>query len=296
MSNFWLVIAQQISAATGDSLQIRQREPLGGGCINQVWRVSDGKRDYFVKVNAAVTAWSMFAAEATGLAELAATATVRVPKPICHGSAEGQAYLVLEYLPLERGDASAMETLGRQLAVLHQQVRPFFGWHRDNTIGLTPQLNGHYQQWIIFWREQRLGYQLQQAATNGYGGALQRMGEQVSGRLAELFNGYQPTPVLLHGDLWGGNVGCTLGGEPVMFDPAVYYGDRETDLAMTELFGGFSERFYAAYREALPVDCGYSTRRALYNLYHVLNHLNLFGSSYRSQAETLLARLLAELG
>ena len=221
---------------------------------------------------------------------------MRVPKPICHGSAEGQAYLVLEYLPLERGDASAMETLGRQLAALHQQARPSFGWHRDNTIGLIPQLNGRYHQWIIFWREQRLGYQLQQAAINGYGGALQHMGEQLSGWLAELFSGYQPTPVLLHGDLWGGNVGCTVGGEPVMFDPAVYYGDRETDLAMTELFGGFSERFYAAYREALPVDCGYPTRRALYNLYHVLNHLNLFGSSYRSQAETLLARLLAELG
>ena len=296
MSDFWAVIEQHIRATTGEPLQIGRRQPLGGGCINQAWRASDGKRDYFVKVNAAAGALSMFAAEAAGLAELAETATVRVPKPICHGSAEGQAYLVLEYLPLQGGDALAMETLGHQLAALHQQRRPYFGWHRDNTIGSTPQPNGRHEQWITFWRERRLGFQLQLAATNGHGGALQRAGEQLSARLAGLFVGYQPSPVLLHGDLWGGNVGCTAGGEPVMFDPAVYYGDRETDLAMTELFGGFSERFYAAYREALPMDCGYPGRRTLYNLYHILNHLNLFGASYRHQAEAMLTQLLAELG
>lgn len=295
MSDFWSVIEQHISATTGDLFQIRQRRPLGGGCINRAWRASDGKRDYFVKVNDTAVALSMFEAEAAGLAELAETATVRVPKPICHGSAKGPVYLVLEYLPLEGSDPFAMETLGHQLAALHQQIRPYFGWHRDNTIGSTPQLNGRYEQWIVFWRERRLGFQLQQAAVNGYGGVLQRTGEQLLERLAELFVGYQPMPVLLHGDLWGGNVGCTGEGEPVMFDPAVYYGDRETDLAMTELFGGFSERFYTAYREALPVDSGYAVRRTLYNLYHVLNHLNLFGSGYRAQAETMIARLLAEL-
>ena len=133
------------------------------------------------------------------------------------------------------------------------------------------------------------------AARNGHGGAWRRRGEALCARLEGLFTGYQPFPSLLHGDLWGGNAGCTRDGAPVVFDPAVYYGDREADLAMTELFGGFSDRFYAAYREAFPLAAGYPQRRTLYNLYHVLNHLNLFGGGYRAQAERMIEQLLAEL-
>ncbi len=141
-----------------------------------------------------------------------------------------------------------------------------------------------------------MGFQLDLAARNGYTRTIQRHGEKLRSRVAGLFTGYRPHPSLLHGDLWGGNIGCVAIGEPVIFDPAVYYGDREADLAMTELFGGFPAEFYAAYREAWPLDAGYPQRRILYNLYHVLNHLNLFGGGYLAQAERMMAQLVGELG
>ena len=220
---------------------------------------------------------------------------MRVPAPLGHGVAVGHAYLVLEYLPLGGSNAGAMERLGRQLAALHARPQAGFGWGRDNFIGATPQPNPPGADWIAFWRAHRLGFQLALAARHGYGGVWLRRGEALCARLEGLFTGYQPFPSLLHGDLWGGNAGCTRDGAPVVFDPAVYYGDREADLAMTELFGGFSDRFYAAYREAFPLAAGYPQRRTLYNLYHVLNHLNLFGGGHRAQAERMIEQLLAEL-
>jgi len=234
----------------------------------------------------------MFAAEAEGLAEIARSATVRVPQPITWGSAEGHAFLVLEYLAL--GGGAADEALGRQLAAMHRVTAPRFGWHRDNTIGDTHQPNIQEAEWLTFWREHRLGFQLELAARNGAAG-LARRGEALLGRLDGLFPGYTPLPSLLHGDLWGGNYAVAEDGEPVIFDPATYYGDREADIAMTELFGGFAARFYAAYREAWPLDAGYATRRTLYNLYHVINHFNMFGGGYGGQAERMVDRLLAEL-
>ena len=145
-----------------------------------------------------------------------------------------------------------------------------------------------------FLRERRLGFQLDLAAANGYRGRLQARGEQLLERLGQFFSHYRPKPSLLHGDLWGGNHAADAKNQPVIFDPAVYYGDRESDLAMTELFGGFSAEFHAAYRDAYPLDPGYAVRKTLYNLYHVLNHLNLFGAGYKSQAETMVDRLLSE--
>lgn len=182
-----------------------------------------------------------------------------------------------------------------QLAALHAQPQPYFGWHRDNWIGATPQLNERSDDWIEFWRDRRMGFQLDLAARNGYTRTIQRHGDKLRLYVAGLFAGFRPCPSLLHGDLWSGNIGC-VGGEPVIFDPAVYYGDREADLAMTELFGGFPAEFYAAYREALPLDSGYAQRRTLYNLYHVLNHLNLFGGGYLAQAERMMVQLVEELG
>ena len=292
ITDLWNAGAHRLSVATGQSFAIRKRQALSGGCINQAWKISDSERAFFVKIHAAA-GLAMFEAEAAGLTELAASQTVRVPKPVSWGSAADLAWLALEYLPL--GGTGAMATLGRQLAALHRQPQPYFGWRRDNTIGSTPQRNTRSDDWIEFWREQRLSLQLELAAKNGYGGGLQRQGEALLARLAGLFVSYQPTPALLHGDLWSGNAGATVDGEPVVFDPAVYYGDREADLAMTELFGGFPACFYAAYREAWSLDAGYVQRRMLYNLYHVLNHLNLFGGGYLAQAERLIAQLLAEL-
>ena len=230
-----------------------------------------------------------FVAEAAGLQAIAATQTLRVPQVIAHGTSEGINFLVLEYLQLGvRGDA---RRLGEQLAALHRNTANRFGFPQDNFIGSTPQPNGWADDWLDFWRERRLGFQLQLAAQNGYGGELQRQGEKLMDALPEFFAGYTPQPSLLHGDLWGGNHGFLADGTPTVFDPAAYYGDRECDLAMTELFGGYPAEFYAAYQTAWPLDNGHEKRRDLYNLYHILNHANLFGGSYVSQALQLCQRL-----
>ncbi len=294
-SAFWAAVAARIAEARGGAFAMRRSEPLGGGCINSAWRIEDGSQRYFVKLNRASLA-SMFEAEAEGLREIDAAGGVRVPRPVCTGTHGGHAFLVLEYLDLGgRADAAAAERLGRGLAAVHGAVGTRFGWHRDNTIGSTPQENAPADDWVGFWRERRLGFQLALAARNGHGGRLQARGERLLDAFPALFEGYRPEPSLLHGDLWGGNFGVTRGGVPVVFDPAVYYGDREADIAMTELFGGFDPRFHAAYREAWPLDSGYRVRRVLYNLYHILNHLNLFGGGYRAQAEAMIDELLAQL-
>ena len=150
--------------------------------------------------------------------------------------------------------------------------------------------------WIEFFAQYRLGFQLDLAERSGYGGRWLEQGRRLCSRLADFFDGYRPRPSLLHGDLWGGNWAADAAGEPVIFDPASYFGDREADLAMTQLFGGFGRAFYDAYTSAWPLDPGAGTRRDLYNLYHVLNHLNLFGGGYRAQAERMIGRLLAALG
>ncbi|MBK1723298.1 fructosamine kinase family protein [Thiocystis violacea] len=286
----WAAIAQAISAATGEPFQVKTDRPVGGGCINTAAILSDHHRSYFIKLNAADRV-AMFEAESEGLVALAAPDAIHVPKPICSGTSGGQSYLAMELLDL--GGRLDGARAGRQLAELHRATADAFGWHRDNTIGSTPQRNAQSDDWVDFWRAQRLGPQLEIAAANGHGGRLQTAGERLMDRLDALI-GHQPAASILHGDLWGGNIGATRGGEPVIFDPAVYHGDREADIAMTELFGGFGSDFYAAYRESWPLDAGYATRKILYNLYHILNHLNVFGGGYLSQSQGMIERLLAE--
>jgi fructosamine-3-kinase len=283
-------LAEAIGSATGEAFQIAARQAVGGGDINQAERVvgRDGRR-YFVKLNRA-DRLAMFEAEADGLAELAAA--IRVPNPVCSGIDAGRAFLVLEYLELDgRGDSAE---LGRQLAAMHRRRAPSFGWQRDNTIGATHQPNAWLDDWFDFLRQRRIGFQLELAGRNGAPSRMVERGEQLLDGLKAYFPGYVPAASLLHGDLWGGNYGFA-NGKPVLFDPAVYYGDREADLAMTELFGGFPAAFYAAYNEAWPLDAGYPTRKTLYNLYHILNHFNLFGGGYAGQAERMIDRLLAEV-
>jgi protein-ribulosamine 3-kinase len=285
-------VAEQIERVTGAPFALRERTALGGGCINAVHRISDGERRFLLKTNRAALA-EMFAAEAEALAALAAAGGVRVPQPVAHGVTAGEAYLVLEYLEL--GGAGDLATLGSQLAAQHRVTAARFGWHRDNFIGATPQANGWVDEWVPFWRDRRLAPQLERAGRNGIGRGAVRDGEALMARLPALFGGYRPLPSLLHGDLWSGNAATLRDGTPVVFDPATYYGDRETDIAMTELFGGFGGRFHAAYDEAWPLDAGYPVRKTLYNLYHVLNHFNLFGGGYGGQAAGLIGRLLSEL-
>lgn len=292
MSAFHTELAAAIRAATGTAFSISSTQAVHGGDISQAFKLDDGTHSFFVKRQPAA-GLAMFEAEAAGLAGLAASNAVRVPEAICHGVAAGQAYLVLEYLPLQaQGDAAR---LGRQLAQQHRVGAAQFGWTRDNWIGATPQPNAWHDDWVAFWRTQRLGFQLHRAAENGYGGALQRDGEILLAHLDTFFDGYTPVSSLLHGDLWSGNHGFLADGAPVLFDPAVYFGDRECDLAMSELFGGFAPDFYSAYREAWPLDSGYAVRRTLYNLYHILNHANLFGGGYAEQAARMAAQLRAQI-
>ncbi len=286
-------LCSQIAAATGVCGDYSGGSAMGGGCISSAQRIECGGVPYFVKTNRAALA-DMFEAEARGLEEMRASKTVRVPEPVCWGVSGDTAYLVLEYLEL--GGSGSQRELGEGLAAMHRVHAPLFGWYRDNTIGSTPQINHQENNWVVFLREHRLGFQLELAARNGYGGRLQSAGERLLEGLPDLLAGHEPAPSMLHGDLWSGNYAFTRGGEPVIFDPAFYYGDRESDLAMTELFGGFGRDFYAAYNDAYALDAGYPVRSKLYRLYHVLNHLNLFGSGYHAQSQSLMDALLAEVG
>jgi fructosamine-3-kinase len=202
---------------------------------------------------------------------------------ISQGIRAGRAFLVLERLTLD--GPHDWRGLAAMLAQVHRCEGDRYGWHRDNYIGPTPQANGACDDWVRFWRERRLVPQLELAARRGFSVDC---GFLLDGLEALL--GHRPAPSLLHGDLWSGNAGFDR-GEPVIYDPAVYYGDREADLAMTELFGGFPGEFYAAYEEALALPEEYARRKHVYNLYHLLNHLNLFGGGYLGQVQSTLGLL-----
>lgn len=290
--SLWDDIAEHIGRETGEPFVIRETSQVGGGCINSSCRLSDGKRRVFVKTNTPENL-AMFEAEVEALREMAATDTLKVPVPICTGVADGAAYVVMENLEFQGRDAQ--DRLGTLLAQMHGHRSDRFGWHRDNVIGSTHQPNGWDSDWLHFWRENRLGFQLSLAEKNGIGGGVIEKGERLKADMAGLFQEHQPEPSLLHGDLWGGNYATTVDGEPAIFDPATYYGDREAEIAMTELFGGFTPAFYDAYNEAWSLDPGYDSRKLFYNLYHVLNHFNLFGGGYGAQADAMLDRLLGEL-
>ncbi len=293
----WPSISRQVHIASGTILATDTARPVGGGCINAAYTLTGhqngNQQTFFIKTNTADNL-SMFEAEAEGLYALIDSHSLRVPSPICSGIAGEDAYLVMEHITLQSTGDDTQQ--GSGLAAMHQTQRPQFGWHRHNTIGSTPQLNHETNNWATFWAEQRLGTQLELAGQNGAKRALLNRGERLQTALTAFFTHYQPVPSLLHGDLWSGNAAFDTQGQPVIFDPAVYYGDRETDLAMTELFGGFSPTFYAAYNAAWPLDTGYASRKTLYNLYHILNHFNLFGGGYESQALGMIDRLLSECG
>ncbi|QEP43056.1 fructosamine kinase family protein [Ectothiorhodospiraceae bacterium BW-2] len=293
MPPLWAEIEAAIRAAAGESFTLQRQQSVAGGDINSAYRLEGARGEcWFVKLNLAHRL-EMFIAEAAGLEAIAATKTVRVPRPLCYGEAGAQAFLVLEALSLGgRGDPAL---LGEQLAAMHlaTATQQDYGWFRDNTIGETPQLNNPDSDWINFYRQQRLGHQLKLAGQHGLPQAALVAGERLKQQLATFFNGYRVRPSLLHGDLWSGNIGFTREGEPVIFDPATYYGDHETDLAMSELFGAQPSPFYSAYHANFPLDSGYRYRKSLYHLYHLLNHFNMFGGGYGQQAYATMQRLLA---
>lgn len=283
-------LAATVAAAVGAPLE--RLEPRGGSFGAQLLRITAGGRQFALKWAAGGQAAAMLAAEAHGLRSLAASGAIRVPAVLLaqDGIAAKPAAVLSEWL--EGGGAGPDQAaLGEALAALHRHTAPAYGLERDNFIGGTPQANGWCDDWVTFFRERRLLPQIALAASAGLlPVARQRALERVVARLADLLGGVPRAPALIHGDLWGGNVVAAPGGGAALIDPAISYSDREAELAFTELFGGFTSRFYAAYNAAWPLEPGYAERRGLYNLYHLLNHLNLFGEGYGPQVDAIARR------
>ncbi|MGQ1784295.1 fructosamine kinase family protein [Saccharicrinis sp. GN24d3] len=255
----------------------------GGGCIanSQIIKTASGKA-FFLKQGFSN---GMFPCEANGLKELEKSASIKTPKVV----AVDEDFLLLEYIEQGGKSREAMFNFGCSFAQMHQYTGSNFGFYEDNFIGATPQINSPNENWLDFYHEKRLLYQYKLAEKNGYANtSLKNKFKSIERQLPEILSGSEERPSLLHGDLWGGNYLIDSSGNAVLIDPAVYYGHREADLAMTKLFGGFSGEFYKGYQQTLPLKDGYAYRENIYLLYHVLNHLNLFGTGYYSHAIQLM--------
>jgi fructosamine-3-kinase len=284
-------------------LELAAMQPVGGGCIHRAWRLElrDGSQR-FAKTNRAALL-AVLEAEADGLSALATAARrdpsaaprPTIPERLALAELEGEAVLLLSWLELGRGSQQDWAELGQDLARLHRTSLGSgdgrFGWHRSNYIGSAPQHNGWRRSWSAFFSEQRLGVQLELAAAAGH--ALPQA-KTLLERVPHWLAGHEPQACLVHGDLWSGNAGLLIGGGGALFDPAVYRADREVDLAMARLFGGFSAAFFEGYEQEWPLPAGHHQRVDLYNLYHLLNHANLFGGSYWQQSAASIQRLLRD--
>ncbi len=282
-------ILRQIEDWAGEV--VIENDPVGGGCIARTQRIKlQSGKEYFLKTGQGIIG-GMFFKEASGLQEIRKANAIRVPEILL---SKGN-FLLMEYVRPYRGNepANFFQNFGRQFAQMHRCHRSTFGFDEDNFIGATDQLNISHppesESWTQFYFNNRIRFQYRLAERNGYATPeLTQAIVQLESRIESILEGSEETPSLLHGDLWSGNFLIDEQGQPVLIDPAVYYGHREADLAMTKLFGGFSKSFYAAYQEAFPLPEGHEYRENLYKLYHILNHLNLFGEGYYSQAISLL--------
>ena len=277
---------------SSEKIKISDIKPVRGGDICSAYKIKGQSKNYFLKTHQ-LNMHNMLECEATNLSAIAATNTIKAPQAISHGQTSSFSFLLLEYLDLTHNGSHV--ALGTELAKLHLHSANYFGWNENNWIGATPQPNEKNKDWISFWYNTRLGHQITLAKSNHAPRATIKNCEKLLNDFSLLFESYKPKPSLLHGDLWSGNFAFIEGGIPVIYDPASYYGDHEADLAMTELFGGFNQDFYSAYQEIFPIDEEYKTRKNFYNLYHVLNHFNLFGGGYASQAERLCLNVLSEI-
>jgi protein-ribulosamine 3-kinase len=286
-------IARGIGMLLGGDCAPEPQSAVSGGSIHRSYRWRCGDTLLFVKVADHGGAAGL-EAEADGLLALAAANAIRVPRVLARGTAGRSAFLALEWIDSRPAGRTAEHRLGERLAAQHRVTAARFGLAEDNVIGRTRQPNGWVADWAEFFRERRLRQQLALATQNGFAALLEEPGARLLEAVDGLLAGHHPQAALLHGDLWAGNWLADAHDEPVVFDPAIYYGDREADLAMTRLFGGFGRAFYDAYLEAAPLPPGHAVRAQLYNLYHVLNHANLFGGGYARQARASIDRLLAE--
>lgn len=288
----WHFISDHISRATDSLFVCQSSQPAHGGDTHQCYILRDDRRRYFVKVRANDGSCPLLA-EKEGLAALAQTNTVRTPTVICHGVTDerptAHEYLVLQHVRFRPCEPDDYYTLGEQLAALHRMAGyPEFGWHQDNFIGASVQYNGWHANWAQFYTEQRIASMLERLAAAG---TTFRQTDALLTRIQQLLASHTVSPALLHGDLWSGNVGCCHHG-PIVFDPAVSVGDREADLAMTRLFGGFPPAFYDGYAASYPLPSGAAEREPVYQLYHILNHALLFGDPYWSQAKSVMISLI----
>ncbi|NPA71488.1 MAG: fructosamine kinase family protein [Gammaproteobacteria bacterium] len=288
----WSAFSKVLSEQLNRPIHIETVHPISGGDIHAAFQLHCGEHNYFLKCNKA-SLRPLLETEHHSLTALNQSHTLSCPTPIASGIYNNQAWLLMDFIPLQnQGDEIQR---GRSLAHLHHQVNQHpqpFGWFEDNFIGFTPQQNGWRFEWVDFYAQQRLLPQLELAQLRGAPSSLYVLGIELIEALPQWFTHYEPEASLLHGDLWAGNSGFDANGDPVFFDPASYYGDREIDLAMSELFGGFSEDFYTGYQQIFPLDKGYQQRKALYQLYPILNHFNQFGGHYADQAEALIKGLL----
>lgn len=260
----------------------------GGGEVGTGAIIDASGTRYFVK-QGGLSDYDMLNAEYEGISEIYQTKTIRVPQPICIGRSSRSAYFVFEFLDF--GGSGSEVIQAEQLCAMHRVTSPngMFGWKIDNTIGPTPQPNTYHDTWDEFWDNQRLGYMLKMAKRNGASFAKE---QELREKVKAVLSSHQCVPSLVHGDLWSGNQGFLRSGEPVIYDPAVYYGDREVDIAMTKLFGSKSSKFYATYNEKWPLPPGWEIRETIYNLYHILNHYVMFGSGYLGQAQRMIDKIL----
>ena len=285
---------QEIAAVSNLPLQEQNLDllPAEGRIAKRKVRGADGH--YFIKIGS-LNDLTLLMSEKIGLEALAVTRAIKVPKVIFVGETLTCSFLICEYLDLKKDNLFSGKILGKQLALLHQNSNEFFGLSEDNWIGLNPQKNHWQENWISFFKKYRLQPQLIWAFERGYRSSLEEKSERLMEALPLFFDQYKPKPSLLHGDLWSGNWGTINNTTPVIFDPAIYYGDREADMAMTKLFGGFPQVFYDAYNYQWGLDYGFKVRQNLYNLYHLLNHLTLFGEVYLRQTIDVFEQLLSEI-
>lgn len=289
-----------IHEATGQAAKIVTERPVSGGCINdsRLLDLADG-RCFFLKSNPSPLP-GLFEREAEGLAALAASGTLRVPRPLGAGGGDGVLpFLVLETIETGTPGRGFFADFGRRFAELHRAEAPrgpngeAYGFDSDNYLGATPQQNSWQADGCELWRRHRLGTQLELARRKGLcNRELDQLGDRLLERLDHWLGELQEPASLLHGDLWSGNYLVSTDGEPVLIDPAVYCGPREADLAMTMLFGGFDRSFYEAYEHTWPLPPGSAERLEIFKLYHLLNHLNLFGVGYRESCLAILRRLV----
>ena len=283
----WHFISEQIGQRLGEDFICDDIREVSNTNSHQAFKISDGKRRFFVKISDKGLLVN-FIAETQGLEQLQESKLFRVPNVICLGTVSTHCFIVLEYITMNEGSTQNWFEFGQTLASLHQQqTQLMYGWQDDNFIGLSPQANQWQKKWAGFFSEQRIGFMLQLLAEKGH--ILADIDEVVE-TVNKLLAGHNPTSSMLHGDLWQGNTGFHH-NQPVIFDPALYFGDREVDIAMSELFKRFPGAFYSGYEEVWSLDIDYQYRKPIYQLYHILNHALRFGGQYLQHAKQTLDNL-----